>query len=76
MGVFEIMRMDDKIRELILKRVSTSSVRHQAVVAGMKTLWDNGLELVLKGITSVEELFRVIPPGEEEELFVPVANKM
>jgi type IV pilus assembly protein PilB len=71
-GIFELMRMSDKIGELILKRVSTSSIRHQAVLAGMSTLWDNGLELVLKGITSVEEILRVIPQGEEEELFVSV----
>lgn len=75
-GIFEMMKLDDKIRELILKKTSTSVIRHQAVVAGMKTLWDNGLELVLKGITSVEEILRVLPPGEEGELFVPITSKI
>jgi type II secretion system protein E len=75
-GIFELMKMDDKIGELTLKRVSTTTIRHQAVVAGMKTLWDNGLELVLKGITSVDEILRVLPPGEEGDLFVPVTNKI
>jgi type II secretion system protein E len=75
-GIFELMIMDDKIRDLVIKKVSTGSVRHQAAVAGMKTLWDNGLELVLKGITSIEELLRVVPPNQEEQLFVPITNKI
>lgn len=75
-GIFELMKMDDKIRELILKRPSTNTIRHQASVAGMKTLWDNGLELVLKGITSVEEILRVLPPQEEGEFFVPITSKI
>jgi len=74
-GIYELMKMDDKIRDLVLKRVSTSSIRHQAVVAGMKTLWDNGLDLVLKGVTTVDEILRVLPPGEEGELFVPASSK-
>jgi len=74
-GIFELMKIDEKIRDLALKKVSTSTIRHQAVVAGMKTLWDNGLELVLKGITSVDELLRVLPPGEEGDLFVPITRK-
>ncbi len=73
-GIFELMRMDDRIRELILKRPPTSAIRHQAILAGMKTLWDNGLELVLKGTTSVEEILRVLPPKEEGELFVPITS--
>jgi type IV pilus assembly protein PilB len=71
-GIFELMKMNERIGEMILKKTSTSVIRHQAVLAGMKTLWDNGLDLVLKGSTSVEELLRVIPQSEETELFVPV----
>lgn len=73
-GVFELMKMDDPIRELILRKVSTSSIKHQAKLAGMKSLWDNGLELVLGGITSMEEILRVLPMTEETEVFMPLTK--
>jgi len=74
-GVFELMKIDDPIRELILRKVSTASIRHQAKLAGMKTLWDNGLELVLAGVTSMEEILRVLPLTEEAEVFMPLSKK-
>jgi len=73
-GVFELMKIDDPIRELILRKVSTSSIRHQAKLAGMKSLWDNGLELVLGGITSMEEILRILPMTEESDVFIPLAT--
>ncbi len=59
-GVFEIMVMDDRIRELVLQRKPTSAIMEAAQAAGMHTLRESAVRKVLGGVTSVEELQRLI----------------
>ena len=58
-SVMEILEVDEDIKELILREVSAAKLRDMAVSKGMLTLRDAGLQRVLKGITSVEEMLRV-----------------
>jgi len=58
-GIFELMLMNDKIRDLILERTSSSVIKRAAEEAGMKTLRKDGLEKALKGITTIDEVMRV-----------------
>jgi len=57
-GLYEVMPISPRLRELILDRASTSELRRQAVEEGMLTLRDDGLEKIKKGITTVEEVLR------------------
>jgi type IV pilus assembly protein PilB len=57
-GIFEIMIMSIKLRELILEKVSTDRIQKLGVKEGMKTLRDAGIEKLKRGITTIEEVFK------------------
>ncbi|MEM9185200.1 MAG: ATPase, T2SS/T4P/T4SS family [Planctomycetota bacterium] len=59
LGVFELMPMTSKIRELSFQGASTQDIRKAAVEYGMSTLYDDAIRKVLEGITTLEEVFRV-----------------
>jgi len=58
-GVYELLVIDDNIRELILKKSTAQIIRDQARQKGMTTLREDGWDKVVKGITTVEEILRV-----------------
>jgi type IV pilus assembly protein PilB len=62
-GVYEMMSMNDQIRELALARASSHRIKEVAIQAGMKTLKDDATEKVLLGMTTLEESLRVIYAG-------------
>ena len=62
-GVYEMMVMNDPIRELALARASSHRIKEVAVQTGMKTLKDDATEKVLLGMTTLEESLRVIYAG-------------
>ena len=59
-GVFEIMKVSDEIRELILQKQPVVKIKETAIKEGMVTLKDAALEKVLKGISTPSEIKRVI----------------
>lgn len=59
LAIHEIMDIDKDIRRLIDNRASTDELKEASTKNGMKTLYDNVVKLALKGITSVDEVFRV-----------------
>ncbi|MDQ6914976.1 MAG: GspE/PulE family protein [Actinomycetota bacterium] len=63
LGLFEVMRIDDGIRELILERASADKIASLAVKAGMRRLREDGLEKVKLGRTSISEIARVTDSG-------------
>ena len=58
-GIYELLIVDERIQNLILKGVDANVIRRAAVERGMTTLRDDGAEKVLRGITSLEEVARV-----------------
>ncbi|MDZ7372334.1 MAG: type II secretion system ATPase GspE [candidate division KSB1 bacterium] len=58
-GIHEVMVMNDELRELVLKRVSSDVLRKAAIRNKMRTLRQDGLIKALRGITTVEEVVRV-----------------
>ena len=62
-GVYELMPVNDKVRELILARASSYAILEAAVEAGMRTLKDDAMEKILLGMTTLEESLRVIYAG-------------
>ena len=59
-GIYELMRANDEIRELIVRRAPLADVREAAKANGMHELREDGLEKVLAGITTPDEVMRVV----------------
>ena len=58
MALFEIMDMDDQLRELVMKEASTSVLREHARRRGMRSLRESGLMAIYEGLTSIDEVVR------------------
>ena len=57
-AIFEFLIVDDKIRSLMTREADAATIERAAVEAGMKTLRRDGIEKVLNGVTTVEEILR------------------
>lgn len=62
-GIYELMPISDRLRDLILARASSYAIKECAIEQGMKTLRDDAMEKILLGSTSLEESLRVIYTG-------------
>jgi type IV pilus assembly protein PilB len=58
LGIYEIMTLDDDLRDMIIKHASTQVLRAEAKRRGMKILRSSGLLAIYDGITSIEEVVR------------------
>jgi type IV pilus assembly protein PilB len=59
-GIYQLLTMNESIALLAVARASREEVERAATEAGMLSLWDDGLAKVAGGLTSVEELARVL----------------
>ena len=59
-GIYQLMVMDEDISRLAAQHASREELERAALQTGMKTLWDDGLSKVISGLTSLEELARVL----------------
>lgn len=59
-GLFEVLVIDHHLRALIIKRTSSSQIRQSAISRGMSSLWQSGWQAMQEGLTSLEELSRVL----------------
>ncbi len=55
-AIFEIMLLDDEIRELIMQQSSTAALRNASRRRGMRTLRESGLLTIYDGVTTIEEV--------------------
>ena len=58
-GIFELLLMDQSMKNLVLSTANASTISDQAVKNGMITLRRDGADKVLAGITTIEEVYRV-----------------
>ncbi len=58
-GIFEVLRVDDRVREIITRGGSQDDVKKTAKERGMKSLSESGLEKAAVGLTTLEEVFSV-----------------
>ncbi|MCE9603668.1 MAG: Flp pilus assembly complex ATPase component TadA [Planctomycetia bacterium] len=72
-AMIELLVVDDLVRQTLLKDPKVESVRNAARKGGMKTFEDEGLLLVVKGLTSVAELSRVLKDGTATPAAAPAA---
>ena len=59
-GIFEVLEITDAVRQLLTQGSSDAAIRQAAVEAGMRTIGEDGLHKVLSGMTTLEEVTRMI----------------
>jgi type II secretory ATPase GspE/PulE/Tfp pilus assembly ATPase PilB-like protein len=64
-GIFELLIIDDKVRAAFMNKPTLETVRQAAQKSGMRTLQEQGIALVAKGVTSLAELKRVLTEKQE-----------
>jgi type II secretory ATPase GspE/PulE/Tfp pilus assembly ATPase PilB-like protein len=58
--LYEILEVSDAIRALIMKRANAGDIESLAMQEGMTTMLEDGLRKVTEGVTTVEEVLRVV----------------
>jgi type IV pilus assembly protein PilB len=59
-GIFQLLRVNEELESLAARKASREELERAAMANGMRTMWDDGLEKVTAGHTSLEELARVV----------------
>jgi type IV pilus assembly protein PilB len=59
-GIFEIMEINDTLRELVFQQIAKDVLRRVASDLGMRTLRQSAVDKVLEGATTLEEVYRVV----------------
>jgi len=60
LGLYEVMVVSEAVRRLTVERKSADEISRVAEAEGMKSLREDGIDKVLQGLTSIEEIARVI----------------
>jgi len=58
-AIFELLLINEDIKNMITAKNSSSEIKKKAVASGMRTLFEDGLEKAKNGMTTVEEILRV-----------------
>jgi type IV pilus assembly protein PilB len=59
-GIFEVLQINDKIRDLITKKATSVEINKIAMASGMNSILSDGLDKVLAGLTTLEEVLRIV----------------
>jgi type IV pilus assembly protein PilB len=68
LGIYELMVITSKVREMIFDNASSTDLRVLAISQGMSTLYQDGMQKVMKGITSFEEVYRNAKRTEQDTI--------
>jgi type IV pilus assembly protein PilB len=66
-AIYELMRVTPRVRSVLLARGSEDLVRNAARASGSQTMFTDGQRKVARGITTIEEILRAVPPDEPDE---------
>lgn len=66
LGIYELMMMTSKVRELSFQGASTQEIRKVAISQGMKTLFRDAISKAMKGLTTLEEVARVAKRTQDD----------
>ena len=58
-GIYELLLINDEIKNLVTAKASANEIKKKAVAQGMRVLFEDGIEKVRNGVTTVEEVLRV-----------------
>jgi type II secretion system protein E len=65
-AIYEILLLDDDIRDLVISRAPVNEIKEAALKKGMRTLFNDGMVKVERGITTIKEVLRVTEIEVEE----------
>jgi type IV pilus assembly protein PilB len=84
-GVYELLQVTDRIRDLIVTKATAREIREVAIEEGMRTMLAQACELVADGVTTVDDVMRnVYAPGmdvtedemlDEESGVIPLSGR-
>jgi type II secretory ATPase GspE/PulE/Tfp pilus assembly ATPase PilB-like protein len=60
MGLYEVLEVNDFIREAIMRRADAGEIKKIAIKNGMVPLLEDGFKKALAGLTTIEEILRVV----------------
>jgi type IV pilus assembly protein PilB len=60
LGIFQLLQMTEDLAAMAASKATREDIESAAVASGMRTLWDDGMAKVAQGLTTVEELARVV----------------
>jgi type IV pilus assembly protein PilB len=66
LGIYELMHVNSKIREMIFKQQSSTEIRKVAIEQGMRTLYNDGIWKTIRGITTLEEVYKNAKRTEQD----------
>jgi len=69
-GIYELMVVNGKLRELMFAGQSSAILRAEAIRAGMTTLFSDGLRKVINGITTMDEVYKTAKKTEQEYIAI------
>lgn len=75
MGIYELMVVSSRIREMMFAGKSTVEIAEQAIDEGMTTLYCDGIRKVLRGLTTMEEVYRVAKTTEQDKKALKIVFK-
>ena len=58
-GIFEVLPVGNEIRDLVMRRATVKEIKDKAIALGMRTLRQDGIEKVKRGLTTIDEVLRV-----------------
>ena len=66
-GIYEMLIVDSKVREMIFANTPAQEIRKYAMSVGMTTLYQDGIQKVIKGFTTFDEVYRVAKRTEQDK---------
>lgn len=66
-GIYEMLIVNSKVREMIFSNAPAQEIRTYCMSQGMKTLYQDGLNKVMQGFTTFEEVYRVAKRTEQDQ---------
>ncbi len=69
-GIYELMVVNGKLREMMFSGQSSAVLRTEAIRAGMTTLYCDGLRKVINGITTMDEVYKTAKKTEQEHIAI------
>ncbi|MBN1405352.1 MAG: Flp pilus assembly complex ATPase component TadA, partial [Candidatus Omnitrophica bacterium] len=66
-AIYEILLMDDEVKDLVMKKVPSTQIKKVAISKGMRTLRQDGWQKVISGLTTPEEVLKTVSAEENKQ---------
>jgi len=74
MAIVELLSLTPRVRSTLVSGANTDPLRRAAIAGGMRTMFEDGQLKVKRGLTTAEEVERVVPPPEVDDTLTVVST--